>query len=163
MFNAMHLYNFRNLLRALLFSAIQVFLLSILFTAVSIIFMYFWFGTLKAGRAWISGETVIVDEAMYESTYESGQKFAGLTYLLRNLSAYSIPIIGSSASCSCALIGDIPSSIPPFGVVNLNGLVKLDRKSGRDISGTLVIYVGRNIRSEIPLTYTLKPEDRKER
>ena len=116
------------------------------------------FGSLEAGRAWFAGATLFVDAPEFRANYGPEQDQTTLKYIVRNFSDVEIPVVGSSASCSCTVTDGLPESIPARGVVEIVGKVKIDpSRRTDDLRGSIRIYVGHDVRTEIPLSYVLKP------
>lgn len=132
--------------------------MSALFFGMTVLAAEYRFGSLDAGRAWFAGARIYVESPQFRAEYGPEQSEMPLSYIIRNLGEVPIPIVGSSASCSCTVTDGLPVSIPAQGVVEIAGKVRIESgRHGSDIRGNIRIYVGDGVRSEIPLSYVLKP------
>ncbi len=74
-----------------------------------------WFGSLDAAHGFLLGQTVLVDSANKFAGEVKQSEFVDVSYVLKNLTAEPIRVLGANASCSCIAILDLPATVEPGG------------------------------------------------
>lgn len=73
----------------------------------------FWFGSLDAAKAYLSGENILVDSLTRYAGEVNRNEFVDVTYRLSNPTHSPVRVLGAKASCSCIAILDLPTTVDP--------------------------------------------------
>lgn len=144
--------------RSNFFAAFQIGCMTIIFMVVMVLATKLSFGSIRSGKAWITGQQIFVDNTFIEQNFDDSELFKELRFLISNFGREPIAILGSQNSCSCTLIQELPESIPIGGSVVIVAVVGIDPKqAGSVIEGNIRVFTGLKKSQEILLQYRLIP------
>lgn len=137
----------------------QVALLSGVFFGLTVAVADYKFGSLQAGRAYLSGARLVPKSSNFTGTYSAKDSEIVISYVIRNLDELKVTIAGITATCSCTVAENYPKFIPPKGEVEITARVSIDNKyPGGTLTGFLDVFTDHPIQPSIRLSYNLEPE-----
>jgi hypothetical protein len=92
----------------------------------------------------------------FVGNYSENETEIPVGFKLSNFGGHPIKILGSTTSCSCMILDQLPSVIEPSGALVVSGIVQ--RKLGNKmpvLTGYIIIFTDQPGRSEVKLTYKL--------
>lgn len=113
------------------------------------------FGSVANSFSYLRGERIRVDEA----TRMLGQVHVGdtkvITYTLTNLTGRTVRVLGSSASCGCTEVREVPKSLL-MSEAHLVELVfrPLDDQAGTKAEGTLTLFLDDPVVDQLSLRFS---------
>lgn len=147
-------------LKSWLACILQVICFSIMFLGISTVAGIISFGSMRAGKAWLSGLRIFVENPRVEQKFEASESFKEIKFQIRNLSRQPISILGSNSSCTCTLIQELPGLIPVGGSIFIAAIITIDPKQIRStIEGNIRIFTGLKENEELLLRYRLSPSE----
>lgn len=77
------------------------------------------FGSLAAARAFLRGESLVVEPMIISLGTVKAGKPAIATFHVRNLTARDVRIVGSRGTCECVALTKMPVVVPARGTLDL--------------------------------------------
>lgn len=115
------------------------------------------FGSVSATLDSLRGRSVLVDERAKSIIGVRPGSQVVMSYALTNISDRPVRIIGSSSSCECTTIEEMPITLPPSETRTVSARITISEHNPNS-SGTLRLFTDEPRSPEIALSYTVRAD-----
>ncbi len=113
------------------------------------------FGSTSAALAYLRGAHIFVPVPVATLTDAKAGSQVTASFALTNLASFPVTLVGSTTSCSCTVLDDLPMTLAVGETTVIKAKISIDQGQG-DFSGTIRIFTDDISLAEIKLGYAIR-------